>query len=74
MKNINKITFCQHKKFLASSKLEVGDYVIMLKPGLKGQTTPRVLWEHAIVTEVFPGNDGLVQKAKLRPSGQHQLM
>ena len=61
------------KWFRPRQNLKVGDYVIMLEPGLKGQTAPRGLWEHAIVTEVFPGNDGLVQKAKLRLSGQRQL-
>ena len=54
------------KWFRPRQNLKVCDYVIVLEPGLKGQTAPRGLWEPAIVTEVFPGNDGLVRKANLR--------
>ena len=62
------------KWFRPRQNLEVGDYVIVLEPGLKGQTAPRGLWEHAFVIKVFPGmSDGLVRKAKLRLSGQRQL-
>ena len=61
------------KWFRPRQNLKVGDYVIVLEPGLKGQTAPRGLWEPAIVTEVFPGNDGLVRKANLRLSGQRRL-
>ena len=62
------------KWFRPRQNLKVDDYVIVLEPGLKGQTAPRGLWEPAIiVTEVFPGNDGLVRKANLRLSGQQQL-
>ena len=50
------------KWFRPRQNLEVGDYLIVLKPGLKGQTAPRGLWEHAIVTEVFPAMMGLFEK------------
>ena len=60
LRNMPPHLLFRSKWFQPRQNLEVGDYVIVLKPGLKGQTAPRGLWEHAIVTEVFPGNDGLV--------------
>ena len=62
------------KWFRARSNLHVGDYVIILDPGLKGKSAPRGLWEHAIVAKTFPGKDNLVRKVELRLSGQRYLM
>ena len=59
--------------FKPRENLESGDYVIVLKPGLKGQSAPRGLWEHAIVVNTFPGSDGRVRKVELRLSGQRKL-
>ena len=57
------------KWFRARNNLKVGDYVIILDPGLKGKSAPRGVWEHAIVSKTFPGNDNLVRKVELRLSG-----
>ena len=61
------------KWFKPRENLKNGDYVIVLKPGLKGQSAPRGLWEHAIVVNTFPGADGRVRKVELRLSGQRKL-
>ena len=61
------------KWFKPRENLKNGDYVIVLKPGLKGQSAPRGLWEHAIVVNTFPGSDGRVRKVELRLSGQRKL-
>jgi hypothetical protein len=41
--------------------LQVGEVVLQLEPDI-----PRGQWKLAIVTEVFPNNDGLVRKCKIR--------
>ena len=40
--------FFEVSGFKPRENLKNGDYVIVLKPGLKSQSSPRGLWEHAI--------------------------
>ena len=62
------------KWFRPRDNLKIGDYVIVLQPGLKGQSAPRGLWEHAVVIQAFPGDDGRVHKVELKLSGQRTLI
>ena len=62
------------KWFRPRESLKTGDYVIVLQPGLKGHAAPRGLWEHAVVTKTFPGDDGLVRKVELKLAGQRTLI
>ncbi|KAK2193593.1 hypothetical protein NP493_11g06017 [Ridgeia piscesae] len=54
------------KCFHPRQNLEVGDLVLLLQPGLKGGVAPRALWQCAVVSDVHPGDDGLVRKAIVR--------
>ena len=62
------------KWFRPRESLKTGDYVIVLQPGLKDHAAPRGLWEHAVVTKTFPGDDGLVRKVELKLAGQRTLI
>ena len=39
---------------------------VVAAAGLKGGVAPRAMWERAVVTDVHPGDDGLVRKATVR--------
>ena len=73
MRNMPPHLLLQSKWFKLRENLKNGDYVIVLKPGLKGQSAPRGLWDHAIVVNTFPGCDGRVRKVELCLSGQRKL-
>jgi len=74
MHNMPPHLLLRNKWFRSRDNLKKGDYVIILKPGLKGHPAPRGLWEHAIVENTFPGSDGFVRKVELRLSGQRKLV
>ena len=73
MRNMPPHLLLRSKLFKPRENLKNGDYVIVLKPGLKGQSAPRRLWEHAIAVNTFPGSDGRVRKVELSLSGQRKL-
>jgi len=73
MRNMPPQLMMRSKWFKTRQNLKIGDYVIILEPGLHGQLAPRGLWEHAIVEKTFPGSDKLVRKVELRLSGQRKL-
>ena len=73
MRNMPPQLLLRNKWFKTRQNLSVGDYVIVLEPGLHGKFAPRGLWEHAIIHKILPGSDGLVRKVELRLSGQRKL-
>ena len=73
MRNMPPHLLLRSKWLKPRENLKNGDYVIVLKPGLKGQSAPRELWEHTIFVNTFPGSDGRVRKVELRLSGQRKL-
>ena len=73
LRNMPPSLMLRSKWFRSRRNLRVGDYVIVLEPGMKGKTSPRGLWEHAIVEKTLPGRDELVRKVELRLSGQRNL-
>ena len=58
---------CRNKWYHPRENIEIGDFVIILEKGVKG-AAPRSLWKKAIVTEVHPGDDGLVRSVTVRDS------
>ena len=62
------------KWFRLHNNVKIGDYAIVLQPGLKGQSAPRGLREYAVVIQTFSGDDGLVCKVELKLSGQRTLI
>ena len=73
LRNMPPTLMLRSKWFRPRNNLKIGDYVIVLEPGMKGKTAPRGLSEHAVVSKTFPGKDGLVRKVELRLSGQRTL-
>ena len=60
IRNMPPQLLLRSKWFRARSNLQVGDYVIILDPGLIGRSEPRGLWEHAIEAKTFPGKDKIL--------------
>ena len=48
--------------------LRVGDFVLLLD-----EETPRTLWPQGVVTDVYPGGDGLVRKVRVRTKSRALL-
>ena len=74
MLNMPTHLLLRNKWFRPRRNLKKGDYVIVLKPGLKGQPALRGMWEHTIVVNTFPEPNGFVRKIELRLSGQRKLL
>ncbi|XP_068200620.1 uncharacterized protein [Palaemon carinicauda] len=54
------------KWFHPKQNLQVGDLVLLLEPGLKGDVAPRGLWRRSLVNRIHPGKDGLVRRVTVR--------
>lgn len=51
----------RNKWFQTRENVKIGDLVLELKPNRK-----RSQWELALITDVFPGKDGLVRKVRIK--------
>ena len=51
----------RNKWFRVKGNVEVGDLVLELDPNRK-----RSQWKMALITETYPGNDGLVRKVRMK--------
>ena len=60
--------------FRSRDNLQVGDFVLVLEPGLKRKTAPRSVWKKAIITEIHPSKDGLVRSVTLRDSKRDEYV
>ena len=60
--------------FRSRDNLQVGDFVLVLEPGLKRNTAPRSVWKKAIITGIHPSKDGLVRSVTLRDSKRDEYV
>lgn len=51
----------RNKWFQTRENVKIGDLVLELNPNRK-----RTQWEMALITNVFPGKDGLVRKVRIK--------
>ena len=64
----------RNKWFHTRENIEVGDFVIILEPGLKGKTAPRSTWKKGVVTKTHPSHDGLVRSVTIRDANHQELV
>ena len=60
----NQYWFTQHKWFLPTENIKVGDVVLVIEPDL-----PRRHWKLGRIEAVYPGRDGLVRVVDVRTGG-----
>ena len=60
--------------FHTRDNLQVGDFVIILEPGLKRSTAPLSVWSKAVVTKTHPSADGLVRSVTVRDSKRDEYV
>ena len=59
----------RNKRFQTRENVKIGDLVLELNPNRK-----RTQWEMALITNVFPGKDGLVRKVGIKiQNGEYAL-
>ena len=71
MKHLPPQLNSRNKWYHPRKNLEVGDFVLVFESGFKGKSIPRSMWKKAIVTEVHPGDDGLVRRVTIKDSNHH---
>ena len=74
LKNMPPQLVERNQWFHARDNLQVGDFVLILEPGLKRSTAPRSVWRKAIVTETHPSKDGLVRSVTVRDSKRSEYV
>ena len=74
LKNIPPQLVERSRWFHTRDNLQVGDFVIILEPGLKRSTAPRSVWSKAVVTKTHPSADGLVRSVTVRDSKRDEYV
>ena len=74
MKHMPPPLNCRNNWFHTRDNLEAGDFVIILEPGMKGNTALRSTCRKAIVTAIHPESDGLVRSVTVRDASHKEYV